>query len=58
MVVVMANKTTAVAVAASFDEALQASRKERNVKLAQDMLGKNPQKLAQDMLGKTRRLST
>ncbi|KAF2764669.1 hypothetical protein EJ03DRAFT_331635 [Teratosphaeria nubilosa] len=53
----MANKKNAVSVAASFDEALQASRKERNMKLAQEMLGKKPQMLAQEMLGKSRRSS-
>ncbi|KAK4547797.1 hypothetical protein LTR36_000755 [Oleoguttula mirabilis] len=44
---------------ASFDEALQArDRKERNAKLAQEMLGTDPKKLAQEMLGKNRRIST
>jgi len=32
-------------------------RKDRAAKLAQDMLGTNPQKLAQEMLGKNRRAS-
>ncbi|TKA26140.1 hypothetical protein B0A50_04637 [Salinomyces thailandicus] len=44
---------------ASFDQALQASRQNRNAKLAQEMLGTDPKKLAQEMLGsKGRRIST
>ncbi|KAK3070716.1 hypothetical protein LTR53_009969 [Teratosphaeriaceae sp. CCFEE 6253] len=44
--------------AAPLEAALEASRKERAAKMAQDMLGTNPQKLAQEMLGKHRRSST
>ncbi|KAK5118072.1 hypothetical protein LTR62_004118 [Meristemomyces frigidus] len=51
------NGQTQSGVAVSLDEALQASRKERGEKLAQEMLGTNPQKLAQEMLG-SRRTST
>ncbi|KAF2860315.1 hypothetical protein K470DRAFT_258071 [Piedraia hortae CBS 480.64] len=40
---------------ASLNAALEAERRERKLKLAQDMLGKNPQKLAQELLGKDRR---
>ncbi|KAI7683766.1 hypothetical protein KC353_g21363, partial [Hortaea werneckii] len=54
----MVDKKKAQAVA-SFDTALQASRQERNAKLAQEMLGTDPKKLAQEMLGsKNRRMST
>ncbi|KAI7179009.1 hypothetical protein KC316_g9427 [Hortaea werneckii] len=54
----MVDKKKAQAVA-SFDTALQASRQERNAKLAQEMLGTDPKKLAQEMLGsKNRRTST
>ncbi|KAK3117089.1 hypothetical protein LTR53_001894 [Teratosphaeriaceae sp. CCFEE 6253] len=44
--------------AAPLEAALEASRKERAAKMAQDMLGTKPQKLAQEMLGKHRRSST
>lgn len=54
----MVDKKKAQAVS-SFDTALQASRQERNAKLAQEMLGTDPKKLAQEMLGsKNRRTST
>ncbi|EMC93057.1 hypothetical protein BAUCODRAFT_37976 [Baudoinia panamericana UAMH 10762] len=49
------NKTK---MAISLDDALQASRKERNAQLAQNMLGTNPQKLVDQMLGAGRRTST
>ncbi|KXL46669.1 hypothetical protein M433DRAFT_316719 [Acidomyces richmondensis BFW] len=53
----MANKKNKDAVAA-FEDALQADRRERNIKLAQEMLGTNPQKLAQEMLGSKNRLTS
>lgn len=53
--VIMAGKQAA---AAGLEEALQKSRKERNEKLAQTMLGHDPKKLAQEMLGKSRRINT
>ncbi|WPG99262.1 Hypothetical protein R9X50_00207300 [Acrodontium crateriforme] len=45
-------------VVASFDQKIQENRKERNAKLAQEMLGTDPKKLAQEMLGKSRRSQT
>ncbi|KAK3638056.1 hypothetical protein LTR56_013266 [Elasticomyces elasticus] len=51
----MANRKNKGNVAAPLEEALEKSRRERAAKLAQEMLGTNPQKLAQEMLGKQRR---